>query len=128
MLNPKKLIAFLATTNAAAARKFYCDQLGFVAVYEDSFALVLDAQGTELRLQKLKVVIPQPFTVLGWSVESISKSVKNLTGAGLIFERFDGMNLSKHGVWRAPSEAQIAWFKDPDGNMLSLTQHSTSQT
>ncbi len=126
-LSTEKLVAFLATANATAARAFYCGQLGFAAVYEDDFALVLDANGTELRIQKLKEVMPQPFTVLGWSVKSISESVTSLTGAGVLFERFEGMQQDDLCVWQSPSGAHIAWFRDPDGNMLSLTQHRAPQ-
>jgi len=126
MLSTDKIIAFLATANAVSTRAFYCDQLGFTAVFEDDFALVLDAYGTELRIQKLQELIPQPFTVLGWSVTSIEKTVSSLTAAGVIFERFGGMQQNDLGVWQSPSGAKIAWFKDPDGNMLSLTEHKST--
>ena len=111
-LSTGNLIAFLSTGNASKARTFYCDQLGFTAIYEDDFALVLEAFGTELRIQKLGGFTAQPFTVLGWSVISISEAVSELIDAGVIFERFEGMQQDGLCVWQSPSGAQIAWFKD----------------
>ena len=125
-LSSQKLISFLATANSSVSRNFYCERLGFTLIYEDDFALVLDAFGTELRIQKLREVSAQPFTVLGWSVKSIRDVVISLTDAGVIFEQFEGMRQDSLSVWQSPSGAQIAWFKDPDENILSLTQQASS--
>jgi predicted enzyme related to lactoylglutathione lyase len=66
---------------------------------------------------------PAPFTVLGWEVESIEGTVERLTAAGVQFLRFAGMNDGDAlGIWSAPSGARIAWFNDPDGNVLSVTE------
>ena len=123
MLAKEKTIAFLATTNVNLSLIFYRDLLGLELSNEDDFALVFHLNEIELRIQKLKKLVPQPQTVLGWSVRSIEDAVGKLVSKGISFERFGGMNQNDLGIWDSPSGARIAWFKDPDGNMLSLTQH-----
>jgi predicted enzyme related to lactoylglutathione lyase len=87
------------------------------------FALVFDANGTMLRVATVRELTPDPFTVLGWDVQSIETTVDKLAAAGVEMLRFPGMNDSEpRGIWTAPSGARIAWFKDPDGNALSVTQ------
>lgn len=122
MLGSEKIIAFVATTGAARAREFYEGVLGLRVVSDDPFALVLDAGGTMLRLQKVSEHRPAPFTVLGWAVADIRAAVEGLRAAGVTFERFPGMDQDERGIWTAPGGARVAWFKDPDGNTLSLTQ------
>lgn len=89
---------------------------------DEAFALVFDANGTQPRIQKVKSVEPPPFTVLGWEVPDIELAVADLNGRGVIFERFDFFEQDDLGVWRADDETRVAWFKDPDGNLLSVTQ------
>jgi catechol 2,3-dioxygenase-like lactoylglutathione lyase family enzyme len=122
MLGSNKVMTFVATTNGRRARSFYCDTLGLPLVHEDDFAIVCDAKGTVLRIQKVESLTPQGFTILGWEVPGIEAAVDALSGRGVRFERFDGMDQDDRGIWRAPSGARVAWFKDPDGNVLSLTQ------
>jgi predicted enzyme related to lactoylglutathione lyase len=122
MLKKSDPIVFVATNNATNARKFYEKILGLTFVSDDQFALVFDANGTMLRIQKVDNVSPQKFTVLGWRVADISDEVDALSKRGVRFERYDGMNQNESGIWMAPSKAKIAWFKDPDGNVLSLTE------
>lgn len=122
MLTNAKIIAFLATSNPGAARAFYESQLGLTLVSEDGFAIVFRAGEVDLRVQKLARVDPAPQTVLGWSVVSIEETVGALTKTGVSFERFSGLEQSALGIWTSPSGAKIAWFKDPDANILSLTQ------
>jgi len=117
-----KLIAFVATKNAAVARKFYTETLGLKFVSDDPFATVFDVNGTMLRVQKVNELTPARHTALGWAVPDIAARVKELTEAGIHFERFVGLPQDKLGIWTSPSGAKIAWFKDPDGNILSLTQ------
>ncbi len=126
MLGKEKPIAFLATANSGLSLRFYRDLLGLKLVSEDDFAIVFHLDEIDLRIQKLEKVVPQPQTVLGWSVKSIEETVGKLVSKGISFERFGGMAQNNLGIWDAPSGAKIAWFKDPDGNMLSLTQHRHS--
>jgi catechol 2,3-dioxygenase-like lactoylglutathione lyase family enzyme len=117
-----KVIGFVATRDAARARRFYGEMLGLTLVSEDGFALVFDSNGTMVRVQKVEEVRPAGYTVLGWAVGDIGAKVKELTGRGMRFERFEGLKQDEAGVWTSPSGGRIAWFKDPDGNTLSLTQ------
>lgn len=122
MLGKQTLIAFVATADGARARQFYEGTLGLSLVSDDPFALVFDANGTTIRLQKVADFKPQPFTALGWAVGDIHAVVAALKQKGVACERFAGMGQDEHGVWASPSGAHVAWFKDPDGNLLSLTE------
>ena len=122
MLADAKLIAFAATRDGARAREFYEGILGLSVISDDAFALALNAQGTMLRVQKVAELTPPPFTVLGFEVSNIRATVAALREAGVTFQTYPGMGQDEHGIWHAPSGALVAWFKDPDGNMLSLTQ------
>ena len=124
MLSESKLVAFIPTIDPAKAQAFYQGQLRLRLVSDEKpFALVFDANGTMLRVTTVKEHHPDPFTVLGWQVESIESVISGLESAGIEFLRFPGMNdKDPHGIWTAPSGARIAWFKDPDGNVLSLTE------
>ena len=124
MLNNSKVVAFLATSKPDEAMRFYRDTLGLQLSTDDAFACVFDAQGVMLRVQKLQAHTPPPYTVLGWDVVDIHASIRELAGKGVQCERFGGLPHDESGVWTSPSGAQIAWFKDPDGNTLSLTQFS----
>jgi catechol 2,3-dioxygenase-like lactoylglutathione lyase family enzyme len=122
MLGGCKVMAFLATRDGGRSRSFYETTLGFRVLSDDDFALALDAGGTMLRIQKVGVFTPHAFTALGWEVANIARAVAALRAAGVAFERFAGLEQDEAGVWRSPSGARVAWFKDPDGNTLSLTQ------
>jgi catechol 2,3-dioxygenase-like lactoylglutathione lyase family enzyme len=122
MLRTAKIIAFAATTDSTRARAFYQGVLGLDVVSEDEFALVLDAGGTELRIQKVPTLAPQPHTQLGWSVISVTSVIRALHERGIAPELFPSLAQDADGVWTAPSAARIAWLKDPDGNRLSLTE------
>jgi catechol 2,3-dioxygenase-like lactoylglutathione lyase family enzyme len=124
MLGDCGLVAFLATTDAARARAFYEGVLGLRFVSDDPFAVVYNVRGVELRLQKVPQLDPQPHTALGWSVTGIDKVVADIAGRGGKFERFPPMQQDAAGIWQSPSGARIAWFRDPDGNLLSLTEAS----
>ncbi|HEV2669860.1 MAG TPA: VOC family protein [Gemmatimonadales bacterium] len=122
MLGKALVTAFVATANAARSRRFYQDTLGLRLVSDDQFALAFDCNGVQLRVQKVEKLQPQSFTALGWQVPSIRKAVSGLSKRGVSFERYTFLEQDELGVWRAPSGAQVAWFKDPDGNLLSLTE------
>ncbi|MFL5304453.1 MAG: VOC family protein [Polyangia bacterium] len=121
-LAENRVMAFLATRDGARARAFYADTLGLRVLSDDGFALALDAGGTMLRIQKVDDFTPHPFTALGWEVPDLQATVGALALAGVTFQRYPGMDQDARGIWRSPSGARIAWFKDPDGNTLSLSQ------
>jgi len=127
MLHNSPLIAFVATSNSEEALRFYRGTLGLTLVEDSPFALVFSAGETTIRVQKVPQVASAQFTALGWAVQDIEKTIAWLTARGLAFERFPGMEQSDTGVWQSPSGASIAWFRDPDGNILSLTQHGQTE-
>jgi catechol 2,3-dioxygenase-like lactoylglutathione lyase family enzyme len=117
-----RIVAFVGTLNPARAKEFYHRTLGLQLVTEDNFALTFDAQGTMLRVSTVPKLTPAAFTVLGWEVTDIAAAVRDLQKAGVKFERYD-FPQDELGIWSAPGGAKVAWFKDPDGNILSLSQH-----
>ena len=123
MLATEKLVAFAATTDAARAAAFYGGVLGLPIRSEDTFAIAFDAHGVELRLQKVERLNPHPFTALGWQVGDIARVVDQLTAAHIAMERYPWLDQDGAGVWTAPSGARVAWFKDPDGNLISVAQY-----
>lgn len=116
------LIAFVPTKDMTKARPFYERTLGLALEGESPVACAFRANGVLLRVIAVEQLTPFPFTLLGWSVEDIAGTVAGLTARGVAFERFAGVEQDGLGVWRSPGGAQVAWFKDPDGNTLSLTQ------
>ena len=122
MLATADVIAFVATTNLERARAFYEGVLGLRVIEDDGFALAFDAHGTMLRVTGVSELTPAPNTVLGWSVAAIAAAVRDLQARGVGFARYDGFEQDEQGIWTAPTGALVAWFADPDGNTLSLTQ------
>lgn len=125
MLGSMDIVAFVPTKSRGSARTFYEKTLGLRFVSDDQFALVFDANGVMVRVVDVSNVTgfqPAPFTILGWSVNDIGKAVKGLQKKGVKFERYPGMRQDQLGVWSSPSGAKVAWFKDPDGNVLSVTE------
>jgi catechol 2,3-dioxygenase-like lactoylglutathione lyase family enzyme len=122
MLKLAPIIAFVATTNPSRAKAFYSKALGLKLVNEDHFALVFDAGGTMLRVAIVQQLQPAPYTVLGWIVRDIRRAVLGLAKRGATFQRYPGLDQDDLGIWASPSGARVAWFKDPDGNTLSLTE------
>jgi catechol 2,3-dioxygenase-like lactoylglutathione lyase family enzyme len=122
VLRDARPVAFVATSHAGRALAFYRDVLGLELVADEPFALVFDLAGTTLRIAKVERLVPQPHTVLGWIVEDVAVAVGELRAGGVEPVRYAGMEQDEAGVWRAPGGALVAWFVDPDGNTLSLTQ------
>jgi catechol 2,3-dioxygenase-like lactoylglutathione lyase family enzyme len=122
MLADFKPMAFLATTDSTRSRAFYEGVLGLRFVSEDDFAVVYDIGGIEFRLQKVRELSPQPHTALGWAVDGIDRIVRGIVARGGRVERFPQLPPDAAGIWQSPSGARIAWFRDPDGNLLSLTE------
>lgn len=122
MLNSSPIVALLAITDFARSRTYYERVLGLTFLHDDRFALVFDANGTTLRLAKVDTLAPAPYTVLGWHVAEIRAERESLAAKGVTFELFPGLQQDDLGVCTFPGGSQVAWFKDPDGNLLSLTQ------
>ena len=122
MLDKSSLIAFAATQNPEQAKHFYGEVLGLQLVTDEQWAMVFNANGTTLWLQKVEQVSPTPYTALGWRVDDIRATIRGLTEQDVVFERYEFLPQDEDGVWSVPGGAQVAWFKDPDGNLLSLTQ------
>jgi catechol 2,3-dioxygenase-like lactoylglutathione lyase family enzyme len=124
-LDGAELVAFVSTTDPQAARRFYRDRLGLRLLEDGPFALVFDANGVTLRVSVVEAVQRASYTVLGWRVADIAAQVGQLADAGVEFLRFDGMEQDDRGVWQSPGGDMVAWFSDPDGNVLSVTQAVT---
>jgi catechol 2,3-dioxygenase-like lactoylglutathione lyase family enzyme len=122
MLNSAKIMAFVGTTNAERAKVFYEGSLGLSLVGEGPSALVFDSQGIMLRISEVQSLSPAPYTVLGWEVSDIRASIEALALRGVAFERIEGFPQDELGIFTFPDGTRVAWFKDPDGNLLSLTQ------
>jgi catechol 2,3-dioxygenase-like lactoylglutathione lyase family enzyme len=122
MLDEADVVAFVGTADAARARPFYEQVLGLRLLADEPSALVFDGNGTTMRVQKLPELAPAAHTVLGWQVGDLAAAVDVLAGRGVVFRRYERLVHDHRGIWRSPSGAQVAWFADPDGNVLSLTQ------
>ncbi len=118
-----KIVGFVGVSDAARARAFYGGKLGLKLIEENSFALVFDCNGVMIRVTLVKELTPQRFTVLGWQVSDIDEAVTRLENAGIELQRYPGVPQDTRGIWTAPGGAKIAWFEDPDGNVLSVSQH-----
>jgi len=123
MLGALNIVAFVPTKDTEKARAFYEGILGLRFVKDDGFAMVLDANGIMIRVAKAPEFKPAQFTILGWQVTEIDKVVRELTGKGIHFEIFGFFKQDELGIWTAPTGDKVAWFKDPDGNILSVSQH-----
>jgi catechol 2,3-dioxygenase-like lactoylglutathione lyase family enzyme len=117
-------MAFVGVSDLDRAERFYGETLGLELDDQRPFALVAQVGGTELRITAVEQVRAAPYTVLGWGVADIDATVDLLTLRGIEFTRYEGMEQDERGIWTSPSAARIAWFLDPDGNNLSLTQFS----
>jgi catechol 2,3-dioxygenase-like lactoylglutathione lyase family enzyme len=117
-----KPVLFLATADARRSRAFYERLLCLTFIADEPPALVFQVGPSMLRIQKVDRVQRVPYTVLGWAVTDIRQTVHDLRALGVIFERYEGMSQDVDGIWHAPSGALVAWFQDPDGHVLSLTQ------
>ena len=121
-LQSSKIMAFVATADTRRARAYYEGTLGLRLLNDEPFALVFDANGTMLRIAKVGKLTPAAYTVLGWQVGDIRAMVPELKKRGVVFEVIRGFEQDDLGVWTAPDGTKVAWFKDPDGNTLSVTQ------
>lgn len=122
ILGHSKIVAFLPTTDTERAISFFRDILGLNVVNKDEFAVVFEQGGVRLRVTKVEALQPYPFTVLGWQVKGIEQIMTALVKKGVRFERYDFLTQDELGIWTAPGGIKVGWFKDPDGNLLSLSQ------
>jgi catechol 2,3-dioxygenase-like lactoylglutathione lyase family enzyme len=122
MLGNSDVIAFVSTTDSDRAKTFYSEILGLRLVTDTPFAIVFDAGRTMLRVSKVEKLTPAPYTVLGWKVTDIRTIAAAFMKKGVAFERYNGLQQDEFGIWTTPDGHQVSWFKDPDGNTLSLTQ------
>jgi predicted enzyme related to lactoylglutathione lyase len=122
MLADKELKAFVPTTKPNEAKSFYKDILGLKFLSEDNYALEFNANGTLLRVIIVQELKPQVFTVLGWNVNDIASIIKSLNEKNIFCEKYNFLEQDELGIWTSPGGSKVAWFKDPDGNVLSLTE------
>ena len=122
MLSDHDIVLFLPTAKPDQALAFYRDVLGLPLVEDSPFAIVFRVGKHMLRIQKLSAHTPGAHTVLGWGVGDIRAEIAGLATRGVAFNRYPRLDQDEHGVWTAPGGDQVAWFNDPDGNSLSLTQ------
>jgi catechol 2,3-dioxygenase-like lactoylglutathione lyase family enzyme len=123
-LGKYNIVGFITIVDVARAKDFYQNTLGLRLIMEEPpFALVFEANGIMLRLGMAKELPPAHGTVLGWQVPELTVTVKDLQQAGVRFERYAGMDQDDLGIWTSPTGARVAWFKDPDGNILSISEH-----
>ena len=123
MLADMKMVGFLLTKDYEKARAFYEGNLGFEFVSLDQFALVMQAGKSMIRIVKVPTFTALPSTVLGWQVPDIEAIVDWLVKRGVVFEKYPFAQDKERGIWTAPGGSKIAWFKDPDGNVLSVSEH-----
>lgn len=120
------VVTFLMTQKPDEAIAFYRDKLGFNFLRDDGFALVFDMRGVMLRIGKTQSFAAAQNTVLGWEANDIGSAMKELEQKGVTFERYPNMSQDAQGICTFPTGDKVAWFKDPDGNVLSISQHSVS--
>lgn len=124
MLESLNLIAFLSTSRPADSREFYQQKLGMLFMGEDPNFLIFDSNGTVLRIQKVGSYTPGPQTALGWEVSDLVHEVEELRAAGIPMLRRSGLEQDQQGIWTAPDGTMVVWFQDPDGNVLTLSEHA----
>jgi len=127
MLREAAITSFLASTDLPRARAFFEGLLGLEVISLDGFALLLRGANGSIRVTRVENVANAPYTVLGWDVRDIRSTALALGERGLTFARYPGMEQDELGIWTAPGGSQIAWFRDPDGNVLSIAQHPRAQ-
>ena len=125
MLGSCNVVAFVPTVQPERARTFYETVLGLRFISSDEYAMMFEANGVRLRIASVREFTPDPFTILGWLVPDIAGMIHDLTKKGVVFERYGFLNQDELGICTFPSGGKVAWFKDPDGNTLSLTQSDT---
>jgi catechol 2,3-dioxygenase-like lactoylglutathione lyase family enzyme len=122
MLDAPKVQAMVGTAKAELAKVFYRDVLGLALRSEDAFALIFDGGGQNLRINRVPAVVPSTYAILGFHVGDIVKSARAIAAKGVVMERYTFFQQDADGIWSAPDGTKVAWFRDPDGNLLSIVQ------
>ena len=122
MLANEILKTFVPTLKPKEAKKFYQDVLGLKLLSEDDYGLEFDSGGTLLRINTVRELKPHEFTILGWNVKNIEDSIRSLNERGVSCEKYDFVPQDDLGIWTSPNNSKVAWFRDPDGNILSVSQ------
>jgi catechol 2,3-dioxygenase-like lactoylglutathione lyase family enzyme len=118
------LMGFIPTRDGDAARAFYETKVGLRFISDDQFALVFQSGANLIRISRTGSFTPAPYTILGWQSSNVEQDVREMAARGIKFERYDYIGTQDElGIWTSPSGAKVAWFKDPDGNTLSISQH-----
>ena len=125
LLENAAVMGFIPTRDFKRARAFYVDLIALTLIHEDDFAIEVEANGTHIRITKVEEFTPFPFTILGWRVPQIVPAVRALAAKGVPFQRYPWLQQDEDAIWTAPGGAKIAWFHDPDGNTLSVSQHQS---
>ena len=125
ILGSSKLVAFAITTNPARTIEFYEGKLGLRFLSQDNFAVVFDSNGNILRMAIAKEHAPPKYTVVGWQVSEIETVVAALVDAGVKMNHYGFPTQDALGIWTTPDGSKVAWFHDPDGNVLSVSQHNS---
>lgn len=124
MLASSTVTSLIGTTKPEIAKRFYGEVLGLRFVSEDAFAAVYEAENMRIRLSQTPSVIPAPYAILAFNVDDIAQTLSTLAAKGVIFLRFPFLTHDDKGIWSAPDGTKVAWFHDPDANMLSLVQRT----
>ncbi len=127
MLSDQKIKAFIPTVDPDKSKIFYMNVLGLSLLSEDYYGMDFEANGTLLRISVVQQLSPHPFTVLGWEVVDLASIIHALVRRGIKFEKYNLIEQDINGIWIAPGGAKVAWFKDPDGNLLSLSESIHSE-
>jgi hypothetical protein len=123
MLGAAKMMGFVLTKDHGVAREFYEGKLEFAFVSQDQFALVVQAGEHKIRIVKMPSFTALPSTILGWQVQRIEDVARWLRERGVTLEKYPFVQDQELGIWTAPGGDRVAWFKDPDGNVLSISEH-----
>jgi catechol 2,3-dioxygenase-like lactoylglutathione lyase family enzyme len=121
MLSDQRIMAFVSTVQPSVAHEFYETKLGLKLLSKDNYGMEFEAHQAHIRISVVEKLTPQPFTVLGWDTDDIFATIRDLTAKGIKFERYDFIEQDENGIWTAPGGTRVAWFKDPDGNLLSIS-------
>ena len=119
-----QVVTFLIATDADAAIAFFRDKLGLTFIHDDGFALVFDLGGVMLRISKVPEFTPAQHTVLGWESADIAATVDELAAKSVEFTRYPNMGQDERCIATFPNGDKVAWFRDPSGNVLSISQHA----
>jgi catechol 2,3-dioxygenase-like lactoylglutathione lyase family enzyme len=124
MLAASKLVTLVWTSRIPEAERFYSEVLGLPLAGKSHGALLYQVGGGDLRVSPVPTTQPSAHTVLGFAVADVGAVVAQLAARGVSFERFPGFPHDASGIVATPEGAKVAWFRDPDGNLLSVVQIS----